>query len=148
MRKYWIGILSLLLLTSCHEDKTSIPDYAVYIDRNLDLDAIELRTIGNGMEITEENKKTREYVGFGGILLFHGYDDEIYAFDMACPYEVRREVKVHFDNNITPGYVKCESCGSTYNVGYGSGNRIDGPGNEGLKRYNVVLSGNSLKVTR
>lgn len=148
MKKHVLSIIGLFLITSCHNTRTSIPDYPVYIDRNLDLDAIELRTMGNGMEITDENKKTREYVGYGGVLLFRGFDDEIYAFDMSCPYELKRDVRVHFDSNITPGYVKCESCGSTYNVAYGSGTRIDGPGNEGLKRYHVTLTGNSLKVSK
>lgn len=152
MKRSFITILPLCLagfsFNACQNDHTSLPDYPVYIERNLSLDALELRTMGNGMEITLDNKKQREYVGFGGILLFHGFDDQIYAFDMACPYELKRTATVHLNDTLPPGHVQCNTCGSIFNVGYGSGSRLEGPANEGLRPYQISLSATSLRVFR
>ncbi len=148
-----IKILFLVLTSSffsCEDlnDDSSIPDYPVYLKRNLNLEAIALRTMGGVMTFTEA-EKTSDALGYGGILVIYGYDGEYHAFDMACPNEVSRTVRVT-PNSV--GQCVCDSCGSVFNIGWGIGYRESGPADEGLKRYTVTTSETSagliLRVTQ
>jgi nitrite reductase/ring-hydroxylating ferredoxin subunit len=86
-----------------------------------------------------------ESLGFGGILVVHAMvDDSYYAFDLSCPYEVQRTVRVEVQPDLS---AKCPECGSRYRIMDGSGWRIDGPSKEKLKQYHIYPSGNYLYVT-
>lgn len=141
-----IAILAILTLTmtGCEDDKSIIPDSAVYIERDtrVDPDALILRTPGGYDKITSVKKQT-DRIGYGGILIYHGLNDQMYAFDLACPKEVKRSVKVVPDSLVT-GEAICPVCGSVFTVAYGSGNRIAGDAPEGLRRYRV--QGNYMAV--
>lgn len=146
-----ILVLSLLLgFAACEDsnDNSSIPDFAVYLERNVNLEAIELRTIG-GYKTYLAAEKYGEACGYGGIIIFYGYDEIYSAFDLCCPYEKKREVRA-LPNDL--GQCVCPSCGSTFNVGYGIGNCVAGPAKEGLKKYTITkynsTAGLILKVTR
>lgn len=139
-----------LLLWSCEDsnDNSSIPDYPVYLERNVNLEAIELRTIG-GYKTYPTAEKLGDAVGFGGILIFYGYEDAYYAYDLCCPYEKKQTIRVK-PNDV--GQCTCPSCGSVYNIGYGNGNCLSGPAKEGLKIYTVRKYNSSagliIQVTR
>lgn len=128
------------------EDASSIPDYPVYIERNTSLDALQLRTMGGYITVTSANKKTNEYVGYGGVCVFYGYDGNYYAFDMACPKECKRTIRVRLDS--IPGYAVCDSCGSVFSIAYGTGSRTSGPASEGLKKYKVSTAGSWVYVSK
>lgn len=141
-------IALLVVLTSCEDDKSIIPDAPVYVERNwlIDADAMQLSGISGFDEITTGTKSS-DRLGYGGILIYHGLDDVIYAFDMACTNESKRNVRVVTDSLVT-GQAICEKCGSVFNVAYGSGNRISGDAPEGLRRYRVRRSGTTIYVTK
>ena len=138
----------LALLASCEEYKSVIPDTAVYVERNpfVDADALQLNVAGGFDEIKKATKQT-DRLGYAGILIYHGLDDEIYAFDLACTKEVKRTVRVVTDSLVT-GQAVCPVCGSVFNVAYGSGNRLNGDAPEGLRRYRVRMVGGSIIVTK
>lgn len=143
-----IATVALAVFASCEEYKSVIPDTAVYVERNplVDKDAFNLNAIGGFDEIKSMSKQT-DRLGYGGILIYHGLDDNIYAFDLACTKEVKRSVRVVTDSLVT-GQAVCPECGSVFNVAYGSGNRISGDAPEGLRRYRVRISGSYITVTK
>ncbi len=142
-------LLVIFSFFSCDSiDKSVIPDSPVYIERNIHSEALELRTIG-GYKTFIEIDQYGDAIGFGGILVQYGYDEVYYAFDMACPHEVDRNVRVFPNEN---GQAVCSTCGSVFSIGYGSGNRLSGPVKEGLRRYRVSISetvaGTIFRVSR
>lgn len=84
-------------------------------------------------------------VGFGGILLYAGFDENYYAFDLACPYEADSSVKIK-PNEL--GQAVCETCGSVYDISYGIGNPVEGPSKEALKRYKTSLQGDYIYISK
>ena len=129
--------------------ESSIPERAVYVERTLLTEAFELLSVGGYKTITKDNKKINESVGFAGILLFHGYNDEYFAFDLACPYELNENVKVEPN---TMGQAVCPICGSVYSLGWGTGALQSGVAKEGLKKYRVIYlylaSGDKIRELR
>lgn len=139
----------IVLFFACEDiDRSAIPDSPVYLERNINAEAIELRTIG-GYKTYPSPVIFGDAVGYGGLVVIYGFNEQYYAFDLACPNEVDREVRA-MPNDA--GQAVCESCGSVFSIGYGSGNRLSGPATEGLRRYNVsvseTVSGTILRVTR
>lgn len=147
---YLYSFFSLLMLFACEDLNThsSIPNYVVYLSRNVNMEAIELRTIG-GYKTYTTTEKLGDAIGYGGILIIYGFDEEYHAYDMTCPYELSRTVRV---TPNSAGQAVCSTCGSIFNIAYGMGNCISGPSKEGLKRYKVIetntSSGLILTVTQ
>ena len=145
--KYIIFLLTALLFSACEDiHRSSIPDAPVYLERNINSEAIELRIIGGHKTFTSAD--FGDAIGYGGIVIIHGFDEEFYAFDLACPHEVDREIKVEPND---AGQAVCPTCESVFSIGYGSGNRLSGPAEEGLKKYMVSsyegVSGIIIRVT-
>lgn len=77
--------------------------------------------------------------GYGGVLQVCGFDNELFAFDLSCPFEHNPNVRIAIDENTLNAY--CKECGSTYDVFYGSGAPIDGPSavnKYALRKYNIT----------
>lgn len=141
-----IGIAAILvtMLTGCN-DESSIPDAPVYVERNTLSEAQALRTMGGYVEIIAGTKAS-DRLGYGGILIYHTLSDNICAFDMSCPVEKSRTIRVHIDD--TGIHTTCEGCGSSYDVSFGSGSPISGSATEGLKKYQVQTAGTTITVFR
>lgn len=85
------------------------------------------------------------YTGFGGVLLFGGIDPTDgtpvpLAYDLACPVECRRDVRVFIDTDSKLEAV-CPECGSHYDVMTGNGMPVSGEAkkrNFGLTRYQCM----------
>lgn len=138
-------VVAILFFASC-EDKirSSIPDYPVSLNLKL---AGEYNTFNspNLYKVFETRQFETDFVGYGGILVYIGFDNEYYAFDMCCPYELKSTIKVR-PNDL--GQAICDSCKSVYDIGYGVGNPSSGKSKEALKRYKANISGNILRITR
>jgi nitrite reductase/ring-hydroxylating ferredoxin subunit len=149
--KYYlfVGLLALQFASCDDTYKSSIPDYPVHLELNL---AAEYSTFRNSTNksftfirgITPGIPETN-YTGFGGILVYSGFDGQYYAFDMSCPYEAKQNIRVH-PNDI--GQAICDSCKTVFNIGYGIGDPASGPAKETLRRYKTNLSGDILYITR
>lgn len=145
--KYFLSIALLALcFASCNDNvQSSIPDYPVNLQLNLTSTYPTFRNSYNKSLIFLKGVSITDRVGFGGILVYTGFDGTYYAFDMACPYEAKSTIRV-YPNDI--GQAICEKCGSVFSLGYGIGDPQSGPAKETLKRYQASLSGDILYITR
>lgn len=147
MRKTIVLIIALLILVSCNETQVNVdspvPKYTVSLTLNVMVDAPILDTQG-GFFVVKEPRKYGEYIGFGGIVIFHGFDDRFYAYDLCCPHECKREICVE---PSMAGIATCPKCGSEYDIGFGSGQPTKAPSVYPLRRYTVTVSGYNIRVT-
>jgi nitrite reductase/ring-hydroxylating ferredoxin subunit len=134
-----------ILLFSCKEYVSPIPEYPVYLEFNIIAYAPELAAYGGVKEFVEPTNASQR-LGFGGIVVFHAYDDRFYAFDMACPYEIEPNIKVHTDNT---GVARCNTCQSAFYVADGTGFLMSGKAKSPLKKYRTYCTPttNNLLVT-
>lgn len=138
-------MLLTIPLVSCNDNvQSSIPDFPVYLNLNLTTVYPNFRSPNQALTFEKRTFET-DRVGYGGILVYIGFDGEYYAFDMSCPVEVKQTVRVH-PNGL--GQAVCESCGSMFDLGYGIGNPSSGEAKEALKRYKTTLNGDILYITR
>jgi len=145
--RYCFLLLFALLIVSCDDSyKSSIPDYPVYLELDLASTYPNFNS-PNQFLLFDKPKIVTDRIGFGGIFVYTGFDESYYAFDMACPYEAKRNILVYPDSTGLP-QVKCRTCGSVYDVGYGIGNPSTGPSQEVLKRYRASKQGSILYITR
>lgn len=156
--KRYFRIITIILLhvafASCEGNYvSSIPNYPVVLRINLTTDYPNFKnSIGQNLMFTERKLEV-DRLGYGGILICSGlitddYGNTIYyAYDMSCPHEADPKVRVYpMEEGL--GRVKCEKCGTEYNVGYGFGDpdTKTGPSKEILKRYRIALNGDYLTV--
>lgn len=76
--------------------------------------------------------------GYGGVLQVCGYDNELFAFDLSCPFEHSPTIRVRIDEKSLNAV--CPECGSAFDVFYGSGAPIEGPAAKekySLRRYMI-----------
>ncbi len=104
-----------------------------------------LQLVSQGGSETVGQFKYGEYIGFGGIVVFHTFDDHFAAFDLCCPNELKRTTVV--EPNMA-GSAVCPVCGTTYDIGFGTGFVSSGPSKFPLKQYTVLVSGYNLRVVR
>jgi hypothetical protein len=86
-------------------------------------------------------QKATDYLGFGGILVCTNFTGEYCAFDLACPVEVKADVRVRPDGL----FAVCDQCGSKFdiwetNLGVPAGGKSKYP----LKKYHTSLSSNKI----
>ena len=145
--KYYLFVgLLVLQFVSCDDTyKSSIPDFPVYLDLNLTTTYPTFKNSYNKYLIFDKKINVNDYIGYGGILVYTGFDGEYYAFDLACPYEVKQNIIVHPNDK---GQAICDSCKTVFDISYGIGNPTSGPSKETLRRYKTNLSGDILYITR
>ncbi len=89
------------------------------------------------------------YSGFGGVLLICGLNNQLLAYDMACPVECKSNVQVTVDEEADVAV--CNACGSTYDVFNGYGQPLSGRAQEkkyGLTSYQVTYTSTGYLITR
>lgn len=136
-------------LSSCHKvDDDRIPYAPVYIpfttEGDWNINGVAGAMLSNRFIKSEGVPSTYFYTdlsqtGFGGVLLASNYYLEPRAFDLACPVECRRDIRVVVENDKAV----CHTCGSTYDV-FNAGAPLSGPATQhhyGLTRYNVGPGG-------
>ena len=124
-----IIILSIIVLTACDQRYNTynpIPEMPGFIS------------------ITEPNK-SGQYIGYGGLLIFYGFDNYYYAYDLSCPHECKKEIRVI---PSMAGIAECPECKTKYDIGFGTGMPSGGESEYGLRRYTVTISGENLRVTK
>lgn len=148
-----ILLLFALLLLSCGKTEYSdIPSRPVSLTLDLTFKDKELNSVlaHRIYTINDINTSQREYVGFGGVLVYHSSVGFV-AFDAACPYEVDPNTRVQVDS--TGISATCPKCGSTYSLEAG-GAPISGPSTENPERkrlrqfHNIAtLAGNKIHIS-
>lgn len=143
----YIIILSIIVLTACDQRYNTynpIPEMPVNYTLNIVRDAPILMTQGGFISITEPNK-SGQYIGYGGLLIFYGFDNYYYAYDLSCPHECKKDVRVI---PSMAGIAECPECKTKYDIGFGTGMPSGGESEYGLRRYTVTISGENLRVTK
>ena len=152
--KQVVGIiigLTLLGLSCEKVDRYRIPASPVSLELDLLTNATTLVTIGNAVRYhTPKPLMPADFpftitsrTGYGGLLVIHGFDDIMYAFDLSCPVEASPDIRLTIDNTLT---ATCPSCESQFDTGYGIGNPIKGVAFDKkypLQRYTVTKTANS-----
>lgn len=137
--------LTLMILNACNNNinlQHPVPHAPVDCTINIMRDAPALDVLGNSFVITRP-LTTNQYIGYAGLVIVHGLDDTFYAFDLCCPHEHTRNIRVE-SSMIS---AKCPKCGSTFDIGFGTGAVSAGPSAFPLKRYRVTQSGYYLHIT-
>lgn len=87
-----------------------------------------------------------EQTGYGGVMLVADPLGDYIAFDLACPVEVKPDIRVDHDPSAEKaGIVKCPKCGSTYDI-YNHGTPTSGEAlrlKYGLQQYRVFVGNSS-----
>lgn len=148
-----IALFVVAIWSGCDDNYvSSIPSYPVSLQLHLTSTYPTFKNSIHQFLLFENGVNATDMIGYGGILVFSGIDPDsgntiYYAFDMACPYEAKRDVRVYPVKDGL-GQVKCEKCGSVYNVLYGVGWPDSGPATEKLRSYKTSLSNDVLFIYR
>jgi len=140
-----IGAFLPFLLVSCDNSyNSSIPDFPVHLELNLLVSPYtKLKNSVNQFLIIDKRINATDAIGFSGILVYTDFDGKYRAFDLCCPYEAQRDIKIMPNEK---GEAVCEKCGSVFFIGYGIGNLISGPAKQPLKRYKAIVQGDVLYI--
>ena len=79
--------------------------------------------------------------GYSGVVVVRAYDNNLYAFDICCTYEVDKNIALEDDGF----FLKCPKCGSVFEIGNGTGYANSGPAAQRLKKY-YTAQNSSQKV--
>ena len=139
-----IYITLIIVLASCENNYySSIPSYPVNLELNIlgEYPHFVPDNIMQSLTFTTPRLMT-DRLGYGGILVLTGLDAQYHAFDLACPVECRRDIRVEIDGM----FAVCPQCGEKYEVFYGIGNATQGISKEPLRRYNCIVSNGILRI--
>ncbi len=163
---FGIALLVMIMqsaLTGCNTiDSERIPGYTVSI--NLSPSSVwqvyGVHGYGEWRKFVRELQEPsnfswteRTYTGFGGVLLVCGTDaftNEAgvpIAYDLSCPVECRREVRVEMVSEDPLPVARCPVCKSRYEVIQAGGRPLSGPAltdNLGLRIYRCVPPANGV----
>ncbi len=142
-----IILFSLLIasLSGCYDNYiSSVPNLAVRLQLNLTSTYPTFKNSVNQYLIFNKPLNETDRIGFGGVLVYTGFDGNYYAFDLACPHEAPEQNLKVVPND--EGKAVCETCGTIYNISYGIGDAIEEPSKEPLKRYKTSLQGDWLYI--
>lgn len=152
--KYISLFIAALLFTDCNEGYvSSVPSMPVSYRLELTGKYSYLKNSTNQFAVLETPTLVNDRIGYAGLLVYSGImlDDNAntiyYAFDMACTNEISRDAKV-FPVSGELGKVKCNKCGSVFDVSMGLGNPVSGPAKEILRKYKVTVTNSYLYVYR
>ena len=133
--------------TGCAEESEEIiPNtYVNFTIRLDDPQFIGLNTIGSAVIVTRSYDGSNS-AGYdnNGIIIYRASEDEFYAFDRTCTYNVKLSAAIEIeDSGIT---AKCPECGSRYvfpSLGFPT---EDGPSKNPLRQYSTHFDGTTVHV--
>ncbi|WP_255495137.1 hypothetical protein [Dysgonomonas sp. 521] len=127
-------------LLSCSKDESlnTVPAEPVHFEVSLIKSPDKnLRTPNNSETFTQPRLST-DRVGYSGLLVIcsavpiTSTTYQLYAYDLCCPNEKRRDIRVAAQGD---GTAKCPQCGSVFEIFNGVGNVKSGPSKDGLQIY-------------
>ncbi|MDX5320591.1 MAG: hypothetical protein LPK45_05815 [Bacteroidota bacterium] len=146
-------ILLTLVLTSLsfscrrgQQDTDLIPNVPVGLTVNLDLPAyFDLTLLGNWMYFPD---------GYRGLIVYHAFDGEYYAFDRSCSYQPQNTCSQLWVDSVTLVHMYCgtyvngqyeKCCDSRFEIPMGF--PVQGPAINPMKQYAIRKSGNTLFIS-
>lgn len=138
----------IFVATSCSDDTIGSTIPFAPVNFTIDLDGFDniLKNPLSYKIFTEDDRRyNSDRFGYAGFFVVSdAAGAALYAYDLCCPYEGSREVKVVPD---AEGRAICPQCGSIYITMYGSnfpnygmiglGSLEEGPGKEPLQSYPI-----------
>ena len=136
MKRVFYSIV-LLLAVSCADEapRFTIPFAPVYFQ--IDINGLDSDLTYFAHKTFTRGRMFGEQIGFGGLLIFRDAQGEIFAYDLCCPYEDDKNIRVEPTDN---GKAVCPKCGTVFVTMYGLGSVESGVANQSLQRYNVSKS--------
>jgi hypothetical protein len=129
-------LFSIVLLIACEKESAHQTIPFAPVNFTIDLNGADYQLkepISSKVFYSKRFESDR--VGYAGLLIVS--DDAgsgIYAFDLCCPVECDRNIRVEPTDD---GKAKCKVCGSVFVTMYGIGNVEQGPSKNMLQRYGV-----------
>lgn len=126
----------LLLLPACRKEQTTgVPPTAVDFTININFpEYASLQVPGGWVYVTG---------GSRGIILYRKNQDQFVALDRHCPYQPENLCRVTVDDTqVMARDTTC--CGSAYLLD--GGGVVNGPSSFGLRTYNTLFNGTTLRV--
>ena len=148
LRKILLIALSLLIFITCTKKKEEIiPN--TYVNFSLRLDDpqfTDLNAIGNSVTITSEyaGRRSAGY-DYNGIIVYRFSENEFYAFDRTCQFNIEKSITVTIENASDP-IAECPECGSEYVLPSIAFPTEKGPSRVPLKQYNTSFDGVTISV--
>lgn len=148
LSKILLIALSLLIFVTCTKKKEEIiPN--TYVNFTIRLDDpkfTDLHAIGNSIIITSEyaGRSSAGY-DYNGIIVYRFSEDEFYAFDRTCPFNIDKSISVTTENASDP-IAKCLECSSEYVLPSLAFPTEKGPSRVPLKQYNTNFDGVTISV--
>lgn len=133
---FWLILFSL---SGCTEEvpRQTVPYAPVNVQ--IDLNGLDhvLRNPLSYKIFTEKDRRTDdERFGYSGVLVTSNADGTaLYAYDLCCPHEKKRELRVAPEDN---GTATCPTCGTVFVTLYGLGTPEKGPATRPLQCYRVI----------
>ena len=159
--KISLTAIALTVICACHSvDDDRLPPAPVRLSFNT---VAEWNLYGNPAALQykmfiKEQRLPANYnytaiseTGFGGILLVGDAFGMPLAYDLACPVERRKEIRIKVDTEKNEAY--CPNCGSRYDIFANYGSPLSGKAAEqgyGLQKYHVGAgaAGEYMVITR
>lgn len=145
--KYGLLVWMLFGWLSCTEENP-LPEYPVLLRLDLKYQDKALRDIPSFRTYTLSShtiNNNYRYFGYGGILVVHSHHGGYFAYDLACPYEWRRDVLVEPDKDVL--YATCPQCGSKFDL-INDGRLKEGRAKRGLKEYRGLFQNGDELIVR
>lgn len=127
-------LLLFLAFSSCvkEQPRNSLP----YAPVNFKIDVLTDKIDFFSYATFEHPRLADEYVGYGGLLVFTDQNGSVFAYDLCCPHEKNRAIKVKPNN---AGEAVCAVCGSKFDIMTGGlGFVKSGPSTSPLQSYSVL----------
>lgn len=137
-------LIPLLWISACAEEEMPYSLPYARVGFQIDIHGIDSDLTPFSHKSFTQGRTAGESTGYGGLLVFRTIQDEIYAYDLSCPYEKDKSITVHPETN---GEAVCPECGSVFvimyghvesgGIMYGLGTPRKGPATERLQSYPV-----------
>lgn len=118
-------------------EQFTIPFAAVSFEVHRGSYDVELRNpMAYKIFTSADQRLASDRLGYAGLLVVSDVTGQtLFAYDLCCPYEDSKNVKVFPTND---GKAECRSCGSVFVTMYGQGSVVSGPTKQSLQRYQVI----------
>ncbi|MBO7427127.1 MAG: hypothetical protein J6U08_00265 [Paludibacteraceae bacterium] len=131
---YFSLVLSAVILFSCRDDETLVPNSEVYVKTRTS-EYNELRTPNHAVAYEYDGLYPSNFkLGYGGVAIFRDLEGKLGCCDLACPNDRSRMNPLQ----ISMPFATCPLCGSKFDLSYGAGNPVGGQSKTPLRMYHNI----------
>lgn len=143
--KSFFLLLTLALFPFCEDEspRATIPFAPVRFQVDLNgMDHVLRNPLAFKLFTDQDRRTSEDRFGYSGVFLVSEVGGKtLFAYDLCCPHEKSKEVRVVPSDD---GTATCPACGSIFITMYGFGTVESGPSKEPLQQYRVYPIPNQL----